>query len=60
MNDNKFLINLNTINPHDLYNIICTNMSFNDVVELYKYLKHKIEYLEDKPVYFCEVEIGKN
>lgn len=68
MDDNKLLIDLNAINPHNLYNMICMHMSFNDVVEFYKYLKHKMEYLEDKPYmgkistagYFREVENGEN
>lgn len=70
MEKEKLLIDLDSISPNNLYNMICKHMSFNDVVEFYKYLKYKMEYLEDKPYmdmgeistagYFREVTDGGN
>lgn len=33
----------------DLYEVLCKELSFNKMIELYKLIKHKIEFLDDKP-----------
>ena len=46
---NKKIVDLNAINIDDLYDMLCTELSFNEVIKLYKLLKYKIENLDDKP-----------
>ena len=46
---NKELIDLRVINVNDLYDKLCTVLSFNEVIKLYKLLKFKMENLEDEP-----------
>ena len=33
----------------DLYEVLCKELSFNKMIELYKLIKHKMEFLDDKP-----------
>ena len=33
----------------ELYEILCRELSFNGMIELYKLIKHKMEFLDDKP-----------
>ena len=48
--ENKELIDLRVISVNDLYNKLCTVLSFNEVIKLYKLLKFKMENLEDEPI----------
>ena len=33
----------------ELYEILCRELCFNEMIELYKLIKHKMEFLDDKP-----------
>lgn len=58
MDDNTMYIDIKKIYVRDLYNTICNEMSFNQVVHLYSLLKHKMTYLDDEP--YCEVAVYEN
>ena len=42
-------IDIKNISAHDLYNHLCEEMSFNDVIELYRLLNYKMHNLDDEP-----------
>ena len=44
-------VDIETISARELYDLICANMSFNRVIELYRLLQHKMTNLDDEPVY---------
>lgn len=45
---NVYIISM--MKPVDLYDVLCRQLSFDKMIELYKLIKHKIEFLEDKPI----------
>ena len=47
---------ISEMNAIEIYNILCKELNFNTMIELYKLILHKMTYLEDKPVNYCEVE----
>lgn len=59
-NEICMLVKPSEVNITDLYDFLTANVSFDKIIELYKLLKYKMEYLEDEPrisVYSCkEVE----
>lgn len=40
---------ISVMKPVDLYDALCKELSFNKMVELYKLIKHKMEFLTDEP-----------
>ena len=44
---------ISTMNIYKLYDVLCYELSFEKMIILYGLLKHKMEYLEDEPVYYC-------
>ncbi len=47
------------INAKELYKFIKENMNFDEVVELYKLLHYKMEYLEDDSFIDYDEKMGK-
>ena len=45
---------VSNMSADDLYEILCKELSFNKMIELYKLIKHKMEFLNDEP----RTEIG--
>ena len=45
---NDYYVDLRNVTPHELYDYICSEMSFNDVIELYRLFNYKINNLEDR------------
>lgn len=43
MGENKFMITPSELDVKNLYDYLCRNCSFNDVMELYRLLKYNIE-----------------
>ena len=39
---------ISQMSPHDLYVVLCDELSFYKMIELYKFIQHKMQYLEDK------------
>ena len=48
-------INITYSSALEIYERLCTEMSFNKMIELYKLIQHKMTYLDDKVVDKCEV-----
>ena len=44
---NAYVISM--MNGYDLYEILCKELSFNEMITLYKLIKHKMEFLNDEP-----------
>ena len=44
-------------NVNDLYIFVSNELSFNKIIELYKLLNHKIQFLADEPMY--DLKYGK-
>lgn len=44
------------MNGYDLYDILCEELKFNDMIILYKLIKHKMETLEDETRNYCNCE----
>lgn len=55
MNQDHLCVDLEIITGKELYNAVCQHMKFDEVIDLYKRLKHKMETLEDKVEYTCSV-----
>lgn len=47
--NDKTYYEVSTMNAYDLYEVLCEEMSFGRMIELYKLIKHKMEYLNDEP-----------
>lgn len=48
-NSDKTYYEVSTMTAYELYEVLCNKMSFGRMIELYKLIKHKIEYLNDEP-----------
>lgn len=53
--ENGTLIAVKKVSALDLYEVLCREMSFNNMIELYKLIQYKMTYLDDKCVDRCEV-----
>ena len=42
---------LGDMNPIDIYDVLCHELSFNDMIEVYRLIKHKMTFLDDEPRY---------
>lgn len=47
--DEDIFINQKEISAIDLYEVLCDNFTFYKMIELYKLIKHKMEFLDDEP-----------
>ena len=47
-----YYVDLRNVTAHELYDLISSEMSFNDVIELYRLIDFKIHNLDDEP-YDC-------
>ena len=45
----KTVYAVSLMSADDLYEVLCKELSFNKMIELYKLIKHKMEFLYDKP-----------
>ena len=52
IDDEKKYYEVSTMAARDLYDVLCKELSFNKMIELYKLIKHKTEFLGDKPIGF--------
>lgn len=50
---------ISKMSAYSIYDKLIGECSFHTVIQLYKLLKHKIEYLEDEVVNYCDMEEGK-
>lgn len=54
---NAYVVSM--MDADDLYEVLCKELSFNKMIELYKLIKHKMEFLDDKPrmtIGYCELK----
>ena len=49
MNEDKLYYVVSEMSADALYEVLCKELSFNKMIKLYKLIKHKIEFLDDKP-----------
>lgn len=49
---------ISEMNAYELYDKLIGECSFNTIILLYKLIKHKMEYLDDEPVEFCNMKKG--
>ena len=49
---------ISEMNAIEIYNILCKELNFNTMIELHKLILHKMTYLEDKPINYCEPSKG--
>ena len=54
----KYIIS--EMSPYYLYIALCNELSFSSMVELYKFIKYKIENLEDYPYQECCCQLDRN
>lgn len=47
LDKNAYAISM--MKPVDLYDVLCNELSFDKMIELYKLIKHKMEFLADEP-----------
>ena len=45
---------ISEMNAIEIYNILCKELNFNTMIELHKLILHKMTYLEDEPINYCE------
>ena len=50
---------ISNMSPYYLYIVLCSELSFSDMIELYKFIKYKIENLEDYPYQECCCQLDR-
>lgn len=44
---NAYVVSI--MSAYDLYEVLCKELNFNKMIELYKLIKHKMDFLNDEP-----------
>ena len=46
--NNDYYVDLRNVTARELYDLICSEMSFNKVIELYRLINYKLNNLDDE------------
>ncbi len=49
MNEDKTYYVVSEMSAYELYKVLCKELSFNTMIELYKLINHKMQFLDDEP-----------
>lgn len=50
---------ISEMSPYYLYIALCNELSFSNMIELYKFIKYKVENLEDYPYQECCCQLDR-
>ena len=49
MNEDKTYYAVSELSAYKLYEVLCKELSFNTMIELYKLINYKMQFLDDEP-----------